>query len=375
MDPREIKIQLRSLRHHHGQIEPDRAWVARNRGVLLSQIKNTVNAARVAPSLHDRVFTQAKQAAKLFLPQNIVGLVRSVGFVSLALLLTVSGWIASVSAAQNSLPGDTLYNVKLATEKTELIVATVVGGQKDKVNTLLKHASNRVEEYHKSKTTDQAKVAIQSLKQSIESTSQSLDAIGVSQPDEATTVAKTVNEKTEILLNSLDTKPATELPQTVENSIEGVGAADLQKEIGEATHLIEVTGVKAVQVLVENTLAGDQSIYPQEIKATVEKKLDDIVTGFSKINEDAAAVTTAIDPTIPATPTTMSSETIPLAPLTASSVASDTSQVLDQTLFVLSAPTSTTPTPVTIAETIKATGKRSLTNKILEKQWQRQKFD
>jgi hypothetical protein len=162
MSTRSLKEQLMNVRHGHDRIGADPAWVRSNRELLLSQIRNTVESRPTRSVFSSRLLGQFSHAVKLFVPANLATSIRSMSFVSLALLLAVSGWIASVSAAQNSLPGDALYNVKLAGEKTELLVVSVVGGQKDKVDTLFKHASNRVEELHKSKTTDQAKIVIQS---------------------------------------------------------------------------------------------------------------------------------------------------------------------------------------------------------------------
>lgn len=363
MNSRAVKKQLASLRHGHDRIAPDSAWVLRNRALLLSQMNNTVDARPVAFSV--RAAKYVSQAARLFLPQNIIATARSVSFVSLAALVAVGGWIASVSAAQNSLPGDALYNVKRASEKTELLVASVVGGEKSKVKTLLKHASNRVEEYRKSKTPDQAKVAIQSLKESIASTSKSLDQAGAESAPDAVLLAQTVNEKTEELLDSLHVPSTNDSPGM---TMVGTAAVDLEEELGEATHLIEVAGVRAVQVLAEQTLAGNEGVSEADVKATVEKKLDDLVSGFSALNKDAAVVTTAV-----------ASTSLQNVPDTVS-IASDTLSISTETLtatgtattpMVLSPPDDGVPNPalaVNVTEAVKATEQKAIeASKIVDK--------
>ncbi|MBP9695071.1 MAG: hypothetical protein KBD73_01535 [Candidatus Magasanikbacteria bacterium] len=366
MSTRSLKEQLMNIRNGHDRIGADPAWVRSNRDLLLSQIRNTVEPRSTRSIFSKRLVGQFSHAVKLFVPANLATSIRSMSFVSLALLLAVSGWIASVSAAQNSLPGDALYNVKLAGEKTELLVVSVVGGQKNKVDTLFKHASNRVEELHKSKNTDQAKIVIQSLKQSIESASQSLQQANDASTPDASVVAKTVNEKTEQLLTSLGTPVVSATEPAIANQ---AAVVDLQKEVGEAAHLIEVTGVKAVQVLAEQNLAGDQTVSEEDVKASVEKKLDSLVSDFSEINKDVSDVNTIV-----------ASSTVGSASVSIVITSADTSTALG--IFVsasgtapivpvtsaVSAVQGMTVSSATVGQTVKATEQRvAEANKIVEK--------
>lgn len=279
---RELKKQLNSLKPANGRINPDRAWVVKNREIMLAQIRNTVEEEMRAPRVNlRRVARSVLQAAKIFIPDRIVVMSRAMSLTMVIAFVAVSGWIATVSASYDSLPGEVLYHVKIATEKTELIFASVAG-EESKVETLLRHASNRVDEYQKSKTPDQASIAIESLKKSIASTNESLEQIGGETGETAVAVAKVVNERTEQLLLSID--------QVTEGNA---------KELNEATNLIEATGVRAVEVLVEQNLAGDSGIGLDEVKATVEKKLERLVTGLSEINKDVASSTLLASTTAP----------------------------------------------------------------------------
>ncbi len=366
MSTRSLKEQLMNIRNGHDRIGADPAWVRSNRDLLLSQIRNTVEPRSTRSIFSKRLVGQFSHAVKLFVPANLATSIRSMSFVSLALLLAVSGWIASVSAAQNSLPGDALYNVKLAGEKTELLVVSVVGGQKNKVDTLFKHASNRVEELHKSKNTDQAKIVIQSLKQSIESASQSLQQANDASTPDASVVAKTVNEKTEQLLTSLGTPVVSATEPAIANQ---AAVVDLQKEVGEAAHLIEVTGVKAVQVLAEQNLAGDQTVSEEDVKASVEKKLDSLVSDFSEINKDVSDVNTIV------VSSTVGSASVSIVITSADTStalgifvsASGTAPIVPVTSAV-SAVQGMTVSSATVGQTVKATEQRvAEANKIVEK--------
>ena len=60
--------------------------------------------------------------------------------------VAAGGWLGSVSAAEASLPGDVLYSVKLAGEKTQIAVARVTGNKKSEFNLQMDHATNRARE-------------------------------------------------------------------------------------------------------------------------------------------------------------------------------------------------------------------------------------
>lgn len=285
----EWKKKLTSLRN--GRLQPSQEWASRNREVLLAQIRNTVHAPEKEKTkrFQKTWLVSMQQAMRLFLSVRFLAVGRSVSIASLAGLLAVGGWIASVSASYDSLPGEALYHVKVAAENAELLVATMVGDDKAKVETLLKHASNRVEEVQNSKTANQATVAIASLKKSIASANKTLESAEENSDPGAAELAKVVTQKTDQLLESIET------------------VSDASKELGEAAHLIEVAGVRAVEVLVEQNLAGNADVSLAEVKASVEKKLGKIVTDISTLNNDVVSSTALF--TVSTTPLTISSTT------------------------------------------------------------------
>ncbi len=349
--------QLKTLRHEHGQINPDRDWVLRNRETLLHQIQNTVETNGRKLWNVDYVSNALGQITSLFLPTQIVAMGRSAAILILVFSMAIGGWITSASAA-SSLPGEPLYHVKMAKEQTELLVVSVVGTETDKVNTLLQHASNRVEEYQKSKSPAQATQAIQSLKESIQSTKDSLTNISTSDPA-ATGLAQTVNDKTDQLLQSLSATSTASTNTSTTGILVGTDHTDavaLQKEVGEAAHLIAVTGVKAAEVLVQKNLDGDQSIDLNEVKANVEKKLDTIVTDFSQINKDAAVVASSTSPNSGAT-TTIPFSLIPVVPAS-----------LVSTTVVSTTINANASSTITVAQAIKVTEQTvGDANKIVQK--------
>ncbi|MBT3230647.1 hypothetical protein HN358_02595 [Candidatus Uhrbacteria bacterium] len=109
---REIIAQLKELKNH-----ADTGWVNDvaqddSRDVLMKAIGHN----------EDRVVLDAQGA---YIRWNLVQTaVRPVGVGMLMLMFVFGGWFTSAKAAANSLPGDTLYGVKIATEQVQLFITS-----------------------------------------------------------------------------------------------------------------------------------------------------------------------------------------------------------------------------------------------------------
>jgi hypothetical protein len=203
---RELVKKLKKMKSQDGRINPDRAWVMRNREQLLSSIRqSSVDKQSVAQAQKflSKFANQFSEGLHIFVSNKVLSFARASMTVVLVIVVAVGGWTASVSASYNSLPGEVLYNVKMAVEKAELIVAGVVGSEEDEVSTIFKHASTRVDEYQRSESPEQAGQAIDLLKKKIESSSESLAKVEENSPITAVAVAKVIEEKTEEILVSL----------------------------------------------------------------------------------------------------------------------------------------------------------------------------
>jgi hypothetical protein len=131
-------------------------------------------------------------------------------------------------------------------------------------------------------------------------------------------------------------------PETATSSV--TASADAAKEVGEATHLLEATGVKAVEVLVAQTLAGNADVNVAELKASVEKKLEKIATDVNTLNKDVAAASTVV-----ASSTSVNLTT----PSTTAFIASTT--LIDSKSGMTTTTPSASTSPLTPQETVKAT--------------------
>lgn len=298
---KDIRTQLESWKQTGSFIQPDQAWVSKGRQRLLSQIENTVS--RDTHSFFS--WNGSADFFAIFVPARLRMVARYGMTMILISLLAIGGWIASVSASYNSLPGETLYAVKRLTEGTELLVASTVGNDHDKVSTLLKHASTRVDEIKKSTTPAQAKEAIGSLKKSIESTNKTLKHVEQQSPEQAIAVAKVVNEKTEEILKSLDDGKATVKPSADTSLAATANTESVSKSLQETTNLIEKTGVKAVEVLVEKNFDTKDGPDLREAQESVEKKLAALVQDSTKLSQEIGEVaSSSVGITVPVSTST-----------------------------------------------------------------------
>src|SRR3989338_9340797 len=119
----ELIEQLKRLRHN--EVNPSEEWARRTKQLLKAQISNTVPAVAKAKK---QVFENVWETMAAVLPSSFVyKVVRPVAVFIMVIMVGASGWIATVDASYNALPGDWLYTTKRATEKTQVAIAAAVG--------------------------------------------------------------------------------------------------------------------------------------------------------------------------------------------------------------------------------------------------------
>lgn len=277
---RELIEKLKSIKTQKGLINPDRVWVAENRAKLLANVRQSAiqqQAESQPEKTPVKLLENFSAGLHIFFPQRVLSFARAGLSVFLVGTVAVGSWIASVSASYDSLPGEIMYSVKMANESTELLVANMLGSEKDQVSTILKHASHRVDEYQRSTSEEQAVQAIESLKKKIESSSKSLEDAEKKSPETAVVVAKVIEEKTDEILVALSN----------EESVAGTKLA-LQDDVTNVEGLIQDAGIKAVEMIVkkvEQKEVGEDVISTEEVKKTIAKKLDHLVSDVSRIEE------------------------------------------------------------------------------------------
>ncbi len=274
---RNLKKKIQTLRTLQEVGTPRPEWMKSSREILLMQVKNTMGR----DGREERTFNPAMvwQFLDVFLPSKTVYyVVRPVAVVCLIIGLVTGGWVTTVSASYNSLPGDVLYSVKLATESVQTTLA-----QKPKETKLrAEFAGRRAEEVKKivksniSKQEKKIKVteAVKHLQSDLEQVKGNLEEMKKPESSGQTTsitqaveVAKAVEQKTTEIQKSLDQTSAQ-----LKTEAAPAGVAPVE-EMKQATAAAVETGVKAVEVMVEKNQQDKIAMPQAEVKQAVDNKI------------------------------------------------------------------------------------------------------
>lgn len=307
----ELKNQIKSLHTLQGVGSPRADWLKGNREVLLMQIKNTLAPAKAEAPVFQ--FSQVWNFLNVFMPRQAVSYVmKPMAVMILIISLVTGGWVTTVSASYDSLPGDAMYSVKLATEN----VQTTLASKPQETKLRAEFAGRRAEEVKKivksnlSKKEKKIKVeeAVTHLKKDLEQVKGNLDAMKNSAPqpssvsaNQAVEVAKVVEQKTTEIQKSLEqTKEDLKVDVKTEQT-PLAGTLSVQEQVKQATATTVETGVKAVEVMVEKHQADGASMPAQEVKDAVDSKLKALEV---KVNQVETQINTIVTSTPAGVPTT-----------------------------------------------------------------------
>lgn len=211
----DVVQSIRSLKGTNHTANPDSEWVAASRSRLLQHIDRTTE------EIPTRVFSLVHlwSALSLILPQRTVyAVVRPAFIFVICFSLGTAGWITTVSASLESLPGDTLYAVKLATEHTQVAVVQAMKGNAASTELRLSFVTRRVDEVNKviaapAANEDERKVrvdqAVENLKTEVQTVSVQLQEVKQNNPAAAVHVAQLIDRKVEVIQQSLETTGVT----------------------------------------------------------------------------------------------------------------------------------------------------------------------
>ncbi|MBT4071539.1 MAG: hypothetical protein HOE80_02340 [Candidatus Magasanikbacteria bacterium] len=264
-------------------MSPDRDWVSKNKAQMMSQIRNTVDET-VERSMADALFGMVD----IFVPARMFFVARAMAVFALIISMVGSGWLASVSASSNSLPGDTLYGVKLATERTKVMVAHATGNNEAVTKYHMASAQKRSKELEQvSEEPARVEVGIKELKKSVELTTESLEKTKQDDPEAAKALAKDITEQTKDI--SLSLKEVSR--ETAEKDI------DIAKEVLDTKKAVTDTGLDAVELLVEESVEGIGE-EDAAMKVLVEEKMEEILLNAEDIKLVAEGVSDAVSTTM-----------------------------------------------------------------------------
>lgn len=280
---RELIRQLKALKHQ--EVRPRSEWLKNSRALLLSQIKNTVASETKHSYNVDNIWT----GLAIFFPKTLVyNVMRPVAVLLIVTMVATSGWVTTVDAAYNALPGDWLYPAKRAAEKTQVAVAAVMGAKTTETKLRTEFAKRRATEAkqivkgHDPNKNEKVTQVVHDLKQEIKNVNDNLEQVksdGVS-----ASVIQEVKQDTEQIKNVLQEVKTDLLTAASSSSTDSIA-----KEVSEAKDMVKDASVKAVAVMVSKHLEGDQSVSVEEVRKEIGATLATMATesDVTKLTIDA----------------------------------------------------------------------------------------
>ncbi|MBU1164163.1 hypothetical protein KKA15_01200 [Patescibacteria group bacterium] len=279
------------------QIQPRKEWKDSFRDILISEISQDQRAYQPATSFFG-FFSATAQAAKFHVFQPTVAILLVLGlFVGSSLV---------VNAAFYSLPGDNLYDLKIAMEKTQV---SIIRDNEKKAELRMEFAKNRVDELDKmailrpedlqkdtiSEITKRFKSDVESLNDHINNLDQqkkSVFSLARAIDSQATEFAKTLNKNKDKLPDNVKKeveKAMDDAVNTAENTSESAFRIALnnysQGETQEEEEVIEL-----IQSKINNLEQKIKELEDGEILEAAQKALDDAKNSLANGEFDLTAV-------------------------------------------------------------------------------------
>lgn len=282
----DIKRQLKNLKK--SDVSPRPEWLKASRARLISQISNTVPAEK--PNAFDNFWL----GLSIFLPQSFVfGVVRPVAVLLIVAMVGTSGWIATVDASYEALPGDWLYPAKRVMEATQAATVSIIGDTKAEIELHAEFAKRRATEIQgvvngdDPQKQDQMTATVSDLKEEINSVSIKLEEMKSVKTEGTAAMVQEVQKSTD-QINTVLKEVKEDL--TTDGSAEGMVIA---KEIGEAKDMAKDVSVKAVEVMVVNHLDGD--VTKEEVATAIDKTMQNALSEANATKQNIDSVKTIVD--------------------------------------------------------------------------------
>jgi hypothetical protein len=280
--PHELQQRISALRSAERRFEPDAAWVRATRGALLKEV------SRSLPTESVRAHHAISHFFRYFVPPQLRQLVRGPVVATLAIMIAALGGSAvSVSAAEQSLPGDFLYSLKLATEQARLAFTNT---KEDKLKLKIEFTSRRGEDLKtvaKSDAPEKPGRVVQAaeiLKRDLDTVKQQLEGVKADAPSKnVVDVAKLVDQTTGQLVQQLQ-ETKSDVP------------AGTKEKLTEAQVAAADTGVKALEVLVEKHQQSNDILGTTEVVQAIQdhtKVVADVTGDPALVSSTTAVIDTA----------------------------------------------------------------------------------
>src|SRR3989338_6499337 len=255
---KDLAKSLKQLKNLSAAGAPCQDFVSRNKDILMMQIRNS--SAEKKQILNIRTLWQIAEAV---VPENLFKFAVKPALLALLVFGTAfGGWAATVSASYGSLPGDTLYSLKIAAEKAQLTLTS----KEAKPSLQVEFAGRRLEEMAKiasqpssDNQQERTKQAVKNFTKQVQAVKTTLENLETKDnPAKALEIAQIVDRKT------------TEYTSVLEQTKDAV-SEEVKKDVDTASNMVNDTGIKAVEVIVKTS--NNDSSTQQEVTTKVEEKI------------------------------------------------------------------------------------------------------
>jgi hypothetical protein len=293
------------------KVEPNKKWLTRNRDLLMAVVEEDVR--RNAEQITNKVDVSAAETSNkkekislgaFFPSNNTLMLLRPAGaFLSISIVVLTSG-IFTVSAAQDTLPGDTLYNVKLVSEKVQ---KALTPSEEEKAKLDITFAGKRIDELEQiiaepesdEIKAEQVETVLQEFEENVNSANETLTEISQTEDhEEATLLAQDIDEK------------VSDYADALEVAVEKVEEGDTQDIVAAAATLADETAEASFNVIIEKHVSGDAPLPDHEIAGKIGEKISDVSALLETVDEQIDnLINTSTDALIEGIDTTIASST------------------------------------------------------------------
>lgn len=284
---RELISQLKNLKHKDAAPSP--AWLKQNREVLLSQIKNNI-----VPHNHT-AYENFWIGLSVFLGEGVMlNVVKPLSVLLIVAMVGTSGWIATVDAAYESLPGDFLYGAKRAVEKTQMATASILGDNTAETKLHAEFAKRRANEIKKVSVSQDPK-KVERVSETVEDLKNEINNL-TSKLDEKAQVALAANDLKEVKKNTDQVKIVlgevkADLALIATSTID----KDVVQSISEVKDLAKDVTVKTVEAVVTKHLEGDNSVSKEEVKQMLNETVKDTISETLLKTESLVGVSNVVE--------------------------------------------------------------------------------
>lgn len=287
---KDIIRQLKQLKQD--TVNPRSEWVAKNRAILLSQIKNTLPAEPAVST--EKKLEKLWAALAIFLPRPLVyNVVRPVAVLLLVSFVATGAYSSTVKASYETLPGDWLYPAKRTAERAQGAVISFMGDQNTETKFHVSLAQRRASEVKQIiANNDPVKVAnvgqtVAELKNELTSINTNLEP---GQNSMHANTAKEVKQNTEAIKDTL---------QDVKNALLLSPSSTIQnqalQQVGETKDLAKDISMNAMEAMVVKHLEGDNSVSKEDVKQALNTSIASVTVDVLASKQTVDGAKTIVD--------------------------------------------------------------------------------